>query len=246
MPEKWRFIPGTSQGAATKGPPCLCKTHRGQRVRPALQEGSRTARSSDLAPSRACSGKRAETSSSTWQQLQVLSLSLQSALHISVALLVLYRLPIRVEGFSLRHPRGHPAAVPSSLTQEEAASRERPRGAPTSQEERTRPDRDCTLTRAPMESFQTPAPPLFLPRERNGHLLRSSQLVHPSPAWSRVEDVHEGKSLVPSRDESPSRISTPTLSFATNGSVAPFGSHVSLAVTERTTVVFSSTAKRYA
>jgi hypothetical protein len=79
-----------------------------------------------------CGGKRAAPSSSTLQQLQVLSLSLRSALHISVALLVLYRLPIRVEGFSLRHPRDHRAEVPNSLTQEEAASHEGPRGAPTS------------------------------------------------------------------------------------------------------------------
>ena len=48
-------------------------------------------------------GRRADISSSTLQQLQVLSLSLQSALHISVALPVQYRLP-RIEGFSLRHP----------------------------------------------------------------------------------------------------------------------------------------------
>lgn len=48
--------------------------------------------SSPIAPS-GLRGRRAETSSSTLQQLQVLSLSLQSALHISLALLVQYRLP---------------------------------------------------------------------------------------------------------------------------------------------------------
>ena len=38
-------------------------------------------------------GRRADICSSTLQQLQVLSISLRSALHLSVVLLVRYRLP---------------------------------------------------------------------------------------------------------------------------------------------------------
>jgi hypothetical protein len=57
----------------------------------------------------------------------------------------------------------------------------------------------------------------------------------------RVEDVHDPK-------ESPSpKTRAPLRAFiATHGVFAPFGSFVSLAVTEKDTVVVFSSAKKYA
>jgi len=57
--------------------------------------------------------------------------------------------------------------------------------------------------------------------------------VQPNPAWSRVGDAHD-----------------PDLSgsifVATDGVESPFGSHISLAVTEKDTEVLFSSAKKYA
>eukprot|EP00906_Rhabdomonas_costata_P027029 RCo038452 len=109
--------------AATRGPPCQCRPPRYHRGGQSAREGQEL-RHGALACTRwTLRGRRAEISSSTLQQLQVLSLSLQSALHISVALLVQYRFPSGWRG-SLRDTPEAQAAGSSSPTQEEAASRE--------------------------------------------------------------------------------------------------------------------------
>ena len=78
---------------ATRDPPCQMHVLplpwvgqvRRERLTPTRRSGIQNL------PLDLCAGRWAEISSSTLQQLQVISLSLQSALHISVALLVQYR-----------------------------------------------------------------------------------------------------------------------------------------------------------
>jgi len=121
---KGRFVSKSSSlAAATRGPPCHCKPPRYHRGGQSAREGQDLP-SLDLLPGPRWTlrGRRAEISSSTLQQLQELSLSLQSALHISVALLVQYRFPSGWRG-PLRDTPESQAAGSSSPTQEEAASR---------------------------------------------------------------------------------------------------------------------------
>jgi hypothetical protein len=85
-------------------------------------------------------------------------------------------------------------------------------------------------------------------RERESLVLGNPpRLVHPSPAWSargsRPQPQQPQRSS-PSRRGLPAGV--PGWKTRPAKGVAPFGSHVSLAVTERDTVVFSSSAKGYA
>jgi len=121
---KGRFvIKSSSLAAATRGPPCHCRPPRYHRGGQSVGEGQDFPSGSPAFTRWTLRGRRAEISSSTLQQLQGLSLSLQSALHISVALLVQYRLSSGWRG-SLRDTPETQAAGSSSPTQEEAANRE--------------------------------------------------------------------------------------------------------------------------
>jgi hypothetical protein len=115
-----------------------------------------------------------------------------------------------------------------------------------------RPHQDFTFGRPRGKLFLAPAPSLHISPGGRGKCSSkelSPLLVHPSPAGSArgSRPLHSARYPTPEEANSPGEEpGAPWHGNATSGGVAPFGSHVSLAVTERDTVVFSSSAKGYA
>lgn len=151
-------------------------------------------------------------------------------------------------GVTQRDTPTNQATVPGSLTQEDAAD-------PGALSRETLKHRRVPMGHSPSlvleELFQSRVPRCFSPKgtriPREVSRLRAPKRPQDQARGSRPRrECAASPPHLRGPKPSPAKGRFRTPEFAISGGVAPFGSHSSLAVTEKDTMVFSSSANRYA